>query len=226
MTGLLHSSDSSAILPVPRPGRVQEDLVGAARPSPVEWVRSRREARERRRVAAQHQRAARSLSSLGPGWEVIDLQESAGTAPMTFLAIGPGGVFAVTVKDHGRTRVSFAGDVVQIDGRRPKYVSEARENARLASTALSRVAGISVPVMPVLAFAGTGVITFYGMPKGCMVTAYQELGRVLNARGQRLAARTVKKLYALADHPGTWESAAFDRFEWTKGEPAPQDVEG
>ena len=70
---------------------------------------------------------------------------------MTYLAIGPGGVFAVTVKDHGRAKVSFAGDVVQVDGRRPKYVLEARENARLAATALSRVAGISVPVMPVQA---------------------------------------------------------------------------
>jgi hypothetical protein len=218
MTGLLHSSDSSAVFPAPRGGRVRDDFVDAARPSPAEWIRSRREARERRRAAAQHQRAARTLSTLGPHWQVVDLQKAAGTAPMTFLAIGPGGVFAVTVKDHGRTKVSFAGDVVQIDGRRPKYVSEARENARLASTALSRVAGISVPVMPVLAFAGSGVITFYGMPKGCMVTAYQELGRVLNARGQRLAERTVKKLYALADHPATWVSAAFDRFEWTKAE--------
>ena len=110
------------------------------------------------------------------------------------------------------------GDVVQVDGRRPKYVQEARENARLAATALSRVAGISVPVMPVLAFAGSGVITFYGMPKGCIVSGYQELGRVLNSRGERLAAKTVRKLYAYADHPGTWVSAAFDRYEWSKSE--------
>jgi hypothetical protein len=145
---------------------------------------------------------------------------------MTFLAIGPGGVFAVTVKDHGRAKVSFAGDVVQIDGRRPKYVLEARENAALASTALSRIAGISVPVMPVLSFAGSGVITFYGMPKGIVVSAYQELGRVLNSRGQRLAAKTVKKLYALADHPATWVNAVFDRYEWTKGEANPAEGAG
>jgi len=225
MTGLLHSSDSPMIFPAPhvsKPGRQSstpdDDFVDAARPSPREWMRNRREARERRRSAAQHERAAQSLTSLGPNWQVIDLQRSAGTGPLTFLAIGPGGVFVVTVKDHGRAKVSFAGDVVQIDGRRPKYVQEARDNARLASTALSRVAQISVPIMPVLAFAGSGVITFYGMPKGCIVSAYQELGRVLNARGHRLAQRTVKKLYALADHPATWMNAAFDRYDWTKGE--------
>jgi hypothetical protein len=184
-------------------------------------VRSRREAAAQRRAAAKHARTAQKLASLGPGWEVVDLREVAGTAPMTYLAIGPGGVFAITVKDHGRAKVGFAGDVVQIDGRRPKYVLEARENARLAATALSRVAGISVPVMPVLAFAGTGVITFYGMPKGCIVSAYQELGRVLNSRGERLAAKTVKKLYAFADHPATWVNSAFDRYEWSKTESQP-----
>jgi hypothetical protein len=181
-------------------------------------VRSRREAAAQRRAAAKHARHAQKLAALGPGWEVVDLREVAGTAPMTYLAIGPGGVFAITVKDHGRAKVGFAGDVVQIDGRRPKYVLEARENARLAATALSRVAGISVPVMPVLAFAGSGVITFYGMPKGCIVSAYQELGRVLNSRGERLAAKTVKKLYTFADHPGTWVNSAFDRYEWSKSE--------
>jgi hypothetical protein len=216
MTGLLHSSDSPGIFPAPRTRAVQEGYLDAARPSPVEWVRSKREARERRRAAAKHARTAQRLASLGPEWEVVDLRACAGTEPMTFLAIGPGGVFAVTVKDHGRSKVSFAGDVVQIDGRRPKYVLEARDNARLAATAMSRIAGISVPVMPVLAFAGSGVITFYGMPKGCIVSAYQELGRVLNSRGQRLAAKTVKKLYALADHPATWVNAVFDRYVWSK----------
>jgi hypothetical protein len=220
MTGLLHSSDSSGVFPALRPERVQDGFIDAARPSPADWMRARKEAREQRRAAVKHARTAQRLSSLGPQWEVVDLREVAGTEPGTFLAIGPGGVFAVTVKDHGRAKVGFAGDVVQIDGRRPKYVLEARENANLASTALSRVAGISVPVMPVLAFAGSGVITFYGVPRGCIVSAYQELGRVLNSRGERLAARTVKKLYTLADHPATWVNAVFDRYNWTKGEPA------
>lgn len=219
MTGLLHSSDGPGIFSAPPASHVPGDFLdGSTRTSPTEWVRSRREAAAQRRAAAKHARHAQKLASLGPGWEVIDLREVAGTAPMTYLAIGPGGVFAITVKDHGRAKVGFAGDVVQIDGRRPKYVLEARENARLAATALSRVAGISVPVMPVLAFAGSGVITFYGMPKGCIVSAYQELGRVLNSRGERLAAKTVKKLYTFADHPATWVNAAFDRYEWSKNE--------
>jgi hypothetical protein len=158
------------------------------------------------------------MDALGKDWRVLDLQGSGSGHQLSFLAVGPGGIYAVTIKDHGRSRVSFAGDVVQIDGRRPKYVLEARANAELASEALSRAAGISIPVMPVLAFAGSGLLQFYGLPKGCLVSSYEELGKVLNARGQRLAPRTVEKLYAVATHPSTWVNNPYvslaDRYRW------------
>jgi hypothetical protein len=193
-------------------------IVDATRPSPIEWMRARRAEREHRRVDAAHQKAAERMDSLGPNWRVLDLKQAAGSDPMNFLAVGPGGVFAVTVKDHGRSRISFAGDVVQVDGRRPKYVAEARRNAQLASTALTRIAGVSIPVMPVLAFAGNGVISVYGPPKGCIVTSYRELARVLHARGHRLAQPTVEKLYSLAKAPSTWINPRYvplaDRYRW------------
>jgi hypothetical protein len=158
------------------------------------------------------------MGTLGEEWRVLDLKEATGTDRSSFLAVGPGGVFAVTVKNHGRSRISFAGDVVQIEGRRPKYVEETRQNAKLAAEALSRTAGVSIPVMPVLAFAGSGKISFYGMPKGCLVTSYQALGRVLNARGQRIASDTVEKVFALAVRPATWMNRPYvalaDRYRW------------
>jgi len=167
---------------------------------------------------AAHQRAAQRMETLGRDWRAVDLKETAGSDPFSFLAMGPSGVFAVTVKDHGRSRVSFAGDVVQVDGKRPKYVAEARRNAKLASTALSRIAGVTIPVIPVLAFAGNGVISVYGMPKGCIVTSYRELNQVLNSRGHRLAPKTVEKLYTLASHPATWINDGYvpmaERYRW------------
>ncbi|NJC64591.1 NERD domain-containing protein [Planosporangium flavigriseum] len=188
------------------------------RPSPLEWIRSRRAERESRRAELARQRTAQGLETLGGGWRVLDLQPTAGSDAMSFLAVGPGGIFAVVVKNHGRSRVSFAGDVVQIDGRRPKCVQEVRRIARLTATALSRIAGVSVPVMPVLAFAGSGMISVYGMPKGVIISSYEELGRVLNARGHRLAPGTVDKLYALAADPATWINAPYvplaERYRW------------
>lgn len=197
-------------------------IVDAGRPSPIDWMRERRAERGVRREEAGHNRLYRRMGNLigrlGEEWHVLDLRELA--ERRSFLAVGPGGVFAVTVKNHGRSRVSFAGDIVQIDGKRPKYVEETRSEAKAAAEALSRSAGVSIPVMPILAFAGTGKISFYGVPKGCLVTAYHELPRVLNARGMRLAADTVDKVFSLALHPATWASqsyAAFaDSYRWYK----------
>jgi hypothetical protein len=217
MTSFLHAGDGPAMQSTTAPRTPSKSVVDA-RPSPLEWMRGRRAERQFRRAEVAHQRAAQRLEALGHNWRVLDLQATAGSDRMSFLAVGPGGIFAVTVKDHGRSRVSFAGDVVQVDGRRPKYVLEARRNAKLAATALSRIAGVSVPVMPVLAFAGSGAISVYGMPKGVIVSSYQELGRVLNSRGQRLAPGTIEKLYALAADPATWVNPPYvplaERYRW------------
>lgn len=218
MTELLHRGGSD-----PQPERMARMTVDritadALRSSPIDWVRMRLAERESRRAEAAHNRIAQRMGALGEEWRVLDLKEATGVERTSFLAVGPGGVFAVTVKEHGRSRIAFAGDVVQIDGRRPKYVQEARENAKVAAEMLSRSAGISIPVMPVLAFAGSGQISFYGMPKGCLVTSYRELGRVLNARGQRLATETVDKVFTIAAHPATWLNPPYvalaDRYRW------------
>jgi hypothetical protein len=217
MTSFLHASEGPGLRPTAERYAPVKPVIDS-RPSPLEWIRGRRADRETRRAEIAHQRAAQRLEALGHNWRVLDLQATAGSDRMSFLAVGPGGIFAVTVKDHGRSRVSFAGDVVQIDGRRPKYVQEARKNAKLAATALSRIAGVSVPVMPVLAFAGSGAISVYGMPKGVIISSYQELGRVLNSRGQRLAPGTVEKIYALAADPATWLNPPYvplaERYRW------------
>lgn len=217
MTSFLHAGDDPDLHP-PAEEYAPAPTLGEGRPSALDWIRGRRAERESRRLEAAHYRAAQRLASLGDSWRVLDLQAAAGSDPLSFLAVGPGGIFAVIVRDHGRSRVSFAGDVVQVDGRRPKYVQQARAVAKVVATALSRIAGVSVPVMPVLAFAGTGRISVYGLPKGVIISSYQELGRVLNARGHRLARPTVDKVYALAADPGTWINPPYvplaDRYRW------------
>jgi hypothetical protein len=188
----------------------------AARVSPLEWARRRRAERDARKVEAAGNRAVHRLDHLGPAWHLLDwprtdltggssaLQERAG-----FLAIGPGGVFAVTVADHGRARVLIAGDVVQINGRRPPYVAEARRDARRASKALSAAVGHPVPVVPVLTFVGSGAISAHGLPKDCLVASYRELDRLLVAGGNRISATTAEKLTEVARHPATWLNGTY-----------------
>jgi hypothetical protein len=210
-------------LPVPltppsRPPAPTTDL--EPRPGPLDWARRRRADRDARRLETASGRALTRLDRLGPAWRISYWPRMDATAQgfyepdptdnrAGFLAIGPGGVFAVTVADHGRTRVLIAGDVVQINGRRPAYVAEARRDAKRAGRAMSAAVGMNVPVTPVLAFVGSGVISVHGLPKDCLVATHRELDRLLIAGGSRLSPATAAKLSDVADNPSTWANAPY-----------------
>lgn len=182
--------------------------------SPLDWARQRLGGRGGRRLSAAGQRATNQLEHLGPAWQVVDWPDTVqnGTDPdhAGFLAIGPGGVYSVTVVDHGRQRVMLAGDVIQIHGRRPPYVARARRTAKKVSQALSAAVGTNVPVVPVLTFVGSGAISAQGLPTGCLAVAHRELDRLLAAAGNKISADTAKKLADVASHPATWA----DRYRW------------
>lgn len=166
-------------------------------------------------------RALNRLDHLGPDWHVVDwprtdtvttwlgIDPPAQDQRAGFLAIGPGGLYAVTIVDHGRSRVLIAGDVVQINGKRPAYVAEARRDARRATKALTAAVGHKVPVTPVLTFVGSGVISVYGLPENCLVATHRELDRLLLAAGHRISAVTAEKLAQVARHPATWLNAPY-----------------
>ena len=159
------------------------------------WLRRTLQARVQRRILAGRRRVASRVEQLGPAWRIVDYHPE----DPDFLAIGPGGVFQVTVADVGRTKVQIAGDVVQIAGRRPPYVDLARRDAARISKQMSAMAGFRIPVIPVVAFLGTGQIVYWGKPpEGCVVTSYGDVGRALKAHGARLETRTVEKLVVLA----------------------------
>ncbi|MBF9127405.1 hypothetical protein I0C86_00105 [Plantactinospora sp. S1510] len=194
----------------------------AARPTPMDWARRRRAERDARRIEAAGARALSRLDHLGPSWHVVDWPRTELTETSMldldyrsrddragFLAIGPSGIFAVTVADHGRARVLIAGDVVQINGKRPAYIAEARRDAKRAAKALSNAVGLTIPVTPVLTFVGSGVISVYGLPKECLVATHRELDRLLVAGGNRISAATAEKLSRVAQAPSTWLNAPY-----------------
>ncbi len=169
--------------------------------SPLSWMRGKREERATRKLMTQRARVVAQVELLGPQWRVLDLNP----ADPDFIAIGPGGIFSVTVCDHGRAKVEVAGDVVQIEGRRPPYVQMARKEAQRISDTLTKAAGRRIPVIPMLAFMGSGQLVYWGkQPEGCVVASYRDLRRALDAHGNRLGQTTIDKLCALADHPETW----------------------
>lgn len=188
--------------------------VGPDRSTSISWIKRRREDREIRKAELARGRATSRLGRLGPDWHMVDVAELGLPNPDTFLAIGPGGLFAVSVKDQGRTRVRVAGDIVQIEGKRPRYVDESRKVAQAISEAMTTTAGQTVPVVPVIAFAGTGAIDVHGVPRGVRITSYRELDHLLRAYGERISVGTATKLYAMARHPVTWVDNAAGEDAW------------
>ncbi|WP_430784877.1 hypothetical protein [Actinoplanes sp. G11-F43] len=210
---------SQALTPVDRhhPSPLMEDT--QRMPTPAEWARRRRAERGARRIEAAGARALTRLDRLGPNWHIVDwprtdvsqsyYEPNPADERAGFLAIGPGGIYAVSVVDHGRSRVLIAGDVVQVNGKRPEYISEARRDARRAAKAISAVVGLSVPVTAVLTFVGNGVISVHGLPKDCLISTDKELDRLLIAGGAKISPATASKLSAVAHHPGTWSNAPW-----------------
>jgi hypothetical protein len=196
----LQDDDESVGPPGPR-GAVAS--VETPRLTPLEWARRRRVEKGTKREEAVRNRTKGRLHKLGREWHLIDASSMGLGKSDAFVAIGPGGVFAVTVKSQGRSRVRLSGDVIQIGGLRPPYIAEARTFATLISGAFTRTAGVQVPVTPVLALAGTGLITLFGVPKGCVVMPYRELANLLGAYGERIGSNTVEKLASIARHPAT-----------------------
>jgi hypothetical protein len=206
----------------------QRPQFGELVPEPLGWAKRVRAEQQVKRMAAAEERAAHRL---GSDWHVldrptapaaVDAPVSRKTPPLTgFLAIGPGGIFSISIAQHGRNRVMVAGDIVQIDGRRPSYVNDARRDARKVAKAISAVVGQEIKVFPVLAFVGSGMISVNGLPKDCVVTSYRELDKVLASTGKRISAMTAEKLSQVARNPLTW-SVEPTGYRWYDG-PTPGD---
>jgi hypothetical protein len=144
--------------------------------------------RARRRRQQRFQR----VDMPGPDWQMVKIQPGA----PDFLAIGPGGLFLVTVVYQGRNTARLTGDLLVIHGRR-RNIGYLRDRAQVVSATLSRRAGVEIPVDPVLALSGAGVLNVYGGPLGVTVTPRRQLPETLNGYGERLAPVTVDKLYTL-----------------------------
>ncbi|WP_433831258.1 hypothetical protein ACQP2E_13015 [Actinoplanes sp. CA-015351] len=190
----------------------------STRLSPAEWARRRRADHVDRRLEVAGARAFGRLGRLGDDWHIVDWSQTGLSrrhdendpvrARAGFLAIGPGGVYAVTIADQGLSRVLIVGDVVQINGKRLPYVAEARRAASRAAAAFAVAAGVEVPVTPVLAFAGVGAMSTHGLPTTCLVATDRELDKLLVAGGSRINPGTAARLARIARERSADEAPA------------------
>src|ERR1700755_962302 len=95
VTGFVHSQDFVVRPSDPTSGRAGDlEAAGAPRSTPREWARRRRIEKQGRRGEAARERTKGRLNRLGDEWILIDSATLGLPSHESFLAIGPGGVFA------------------------------------------------------------------------------------------------------------------------------------
>lgn len=100
------------------------------------------------------------LARLGSAWTVLaSVPVGRRTAPCDFVAIGPGGVFAITAKYSPGSPVRSSGVELTVGGRdRPADIARAMAEARQVGRRLSAATGADVPVTGLLVFVDSGAI--------------------------------------------------------------------
>lgn len=88
---------------------------------------------------------------LGDEWTVLHaVPLSSSTSEVDHMAIGPGGVYAITTRNLSGQRVLVMGGTVRVDGRPTDFIRIARDEAERAATSLGRALGEVVEVRPVI----------------------------------------------------------------------------
>ncbi len=138
------------------------------------------------------------------GWHHLSSADIGSTeGHIDHLAIGPGGVFTLNLKQHLGRRVVVDSRGVWVDGRPTPYLSDALDDAEQAGRLLSLAAGFPVFVNGVI------VVTSHDLkhrarPDGITVVSLRQFGTWLRALPPRLTDDDVVIINDVARRATTW----------------------
>ena len=155
-----------------------------------------------RKAVAEH-RVAAILARFGADWTMLHSLPLPDGSVIDHLAVGPRGVYAITSLDLTGSRVRVDDLSVSADGSRTEHLSDAHYAAELAGRHLSDLAGVTVPVIPVVVIRAKE-LRFVSESPVVAVTAPGELSRWLLTRRHRLSSRVSAYFSLVAEDPQTW----------------------
>ncbi len=158
------------------------------------------------RAAVGQIQVVRALRALGPQWTVLHPEQ--GTSECDYLAIGTGGVVAVTIKNHSGQRVLVEAEQLLVNTRRTNHLRDARFEAERLAKLLSTEASESITVNPLIAIVDPGSLAFgRRRPRDVTVAASSTVGRVIARRTRVLSDAAARELVVVAERHGTWHRA-------------------
>lgn len=147
------------------------------------------------------------LENLGPTWDVLhDLPLDEST--VEHLLIGRAGVFTVRAANYGRTEVVVDGSSLVVAGEARDDIDWAASEAAEASRILTRAAGSTVRVTPLLVVVDPQRLVVQAATAAARVITSSELDGVLAHAPARLTGEQVAKISDLADLASTWPSSS------------------
>lgn len=171
-------------------------------------------------------RVAALLDQLGEGWTVIhSLPIGERGSDIDHLVIGPPGVFTINTKFSPGKEVWYAGRGMYVGGSKQHYILNALFEARRASTRLSQAAGLTVPVMGIIAFVNPARMTEKAPPGGgeddpiIEVVRDSELLNEFNRR-REYSDEQLLRIVDAAVRPSTWSASATDSWSLASAESA------
>ncbi|MBK4346517.1 nuclease-related domain-containing protein [Lacisediminihabitans changchengi] len=194
---------STACLAVPTRERGRVGRMFGASPLHPDAVASFRKAIAEHRVAA-------ILGRFGADWTMLHSLRLLDGSVIDHLAVGPRGVYAITSLDLRGVRVRVDDLSVSADGDRTDHLRDAHYVAELAARHLSDLAGVAVPVIPVVVIRAKE-LRFISESPIVAVVAPIELSRWLLTRHRRLSSRVSAYFSLVAEDPQTWLAAPVSK---------------
>lgn len=157
------------------------------------------------RAAAGEVAVADALAQLGPEWLVLHaVPVGKDDTDVDHIAIGPPGVYTISVRHHPGRALWVGGGVLLIDGERMPYIRDCEFEAVRAAQLMSDAVGERVEATPCLVVVDPRSLTVARPPRRVAILTPRELRPWLKSLPALFGADRLSRFRAAASEAGTW----------------------
>lgn len=149
-----------------------------------------------------------TLDNLGPEWDVLHVVPVNGVEPeIDHLVIGPAGVFTIRTRNFPGQEIWVAGNALLVGAEQSTDIVDARIEGERASALLSRAAGKTIAVRPIVVLVKPKKLVVREWPVGVEVISSKVLAGWLRSRERTQDGAEVALVSDVADRSTTWHVA-------------------
>ena len=160
------------------------------------------------RAAVGEVAVADALAQLGDDWLVLHaVPVGKDGTDVDHIAVGPPGVYTISVRHHQGQALWVGGGVLLVDGERMPYIRGCEFEAVRAAQLMSDAVGERVEVAPCLVVVGSRSMTVARPPRRVAIVTPRELRPWLRSLPVVFTAGQLARFRAAASEAETWHDA-------------------